>query len=135
MTKIFTPRTALLGFLTWFIPLAVSFAFIDRNGQFLIPQPLFKSLMVVVGGGVGVWLLVLAFRRIAPSFPIWPVARVGVLAGAESRAGSCRVGANGKNDRARLVSGYWPALSAAADGQRWHGRGWGETGRVTPCPH
>ena len=68
MTKIFTLRTALLGFLTWFIPLAVSFAFIDRNGQFLIPQPLFKSLMVVVGGGVGVWMLVLVFRRIAPSF-------------------------------------------------------------------
>jgi hypothetical protein len=41
--------------------------FVDRSGQFLIPQPLFKSLMVVLFGGLGTALLVVAFRRISPS--------------------------------------------------------------------
>lgn len=33
----------------------------------MIPQPLFKSIMVVVFGGVGGVLLVAAFRRVTPS--------------------------------------------------------------------
>ncbi len=67
MSPVFTIRTTLLGFVSWLVPFVVSFLFFDRTGQLLIPQPLFKSLMVVVFGGLGVSLLVLAFRRVRPS--------------------------------------------------------------------
>jgi hypothetical protein len=62
------PRTALYGFLSWLIPFVASFAFFGPDGQPWIPQTLFKSIMVVVFGGVGIWLLLLAFRRIRPTF-------------------------------------------------------------------
>ena len=67
MNGIVTRHATLLGFASWLVPFAVSFLFVDRTGQFVIPQPLFKSLMVVVFGGFGAGLLVLAFRRITPS--------------------------------------------------------------------
>jgi hypothetical protein len=59
--------TTLLGFVSWLVPFAVSFFFVDRTGQFIIPQLLFKSLMVVIFGGLGTALLVVAFRRVTPS--------------------------------------------------------------------
>jgi len=68
MRKVFTVRTALYGALSWLVPLVASFLFFDRTGQLLIERPLFKSLMVVVGGGVGAFLLAIAFRGIAPSW-------------------------------------------------------------------
>ena len=61
-------RTTILGLLSWAIPFVVSFAFVDRTGQWLIPYPLFKSIMVVAFGGIGTWFLVLAFRRVAPTW-------------------------------------------------------------------
>lgn len=60
-------RTTVLGLLSWAIPFVASFAFVDRTGQWLIPYPLFKSIMVVAFGGIGTWLLVLAFRRVTPT--------------------------------------------------------------------
>lgn len=60
-------RVWLFGLLSWALPFLASIPFYDRAGQLLIPQPLFKSLMVVIGGGVGCVLLVLSFRRIPPS--------------------------------------------------------------------
>jgi hypothetical protein len=63
----FTLRSTLLGLGSWLIPFLVSIPFFDRTGQLLISQPLFKSIMVVVGGASGAALLVLAFRRIAAS--------------------------------------------------------------------
>ncbi|MBL0899483.1 MAG: hypothetical protein IBJ17_12410 [Reyranella sp.] len=67
MTDAVTIRTTGLGLLTWAVPFVVSFLFFDRSGQLAIAQPLFKSLMVVVFGGVGVALLVVAFRRVTPT--------------------------------------------------------------------
>lgn len=67
MTGVVTRRVTLLGLASWLVPFAVSFLFFDRAGQVLIPQPLFKSLMVVVFGGVGVALLVAAFRNVPQS--------------------------------------------------------------------
>jgi hypothetical protein len=64
----FSLRNTLLGFLSWLVPFVASFLFFDRTGQLVIPQPLFKSLMVVVGGGFAVVLLVLAFRRMRLSW-------------------------------------------------------------------
>lgn len=60
-------RTVLLGLASWALPFAASFAFIDRTGQLLIAQPLFKSLMVVIGGGTGAALLALAFKAVRPT--------------------------------------------------------------------
>jgi hypothetical protein len=62
MFRVFSVKNLLLGFLSWLIPLAVSFAFFGKDGLW-IPQPLFKSLMVVIGGGSGLWLLLRAFRN------------------------------------------------------------------------
>jgi hypothetical protein len=55
------------GLASWAIPLAVSVLFFGPGGQLMVPLPLFKSAMVVVGGGVGAALLVAAFRRVPPS--------------------------------------------------------------------
>jgi len=66
--KIANGRITLLGLLSWAIPLAASFLFFDRTGQLSISQPLFKSIMVVVSGGLGAALLVLAFRRVQSSW-------------------------------------------------------------------
>lgn len=67
MKQIVTLRTMGLGLASWLVPFLVSFAFFDRSGQLAIPQPLFKSLMVVVFGGLGMALLVAAFRRVPAS--------------------------------------------------------------------
>ena len=68
MRTVITFRTTWLGFLSWLVPFVVSFLFFDRTGQLLIDRPLFKSIMVVVGGGIGTWLLAVAFRRMTPSW-------------------------------------------------------------------
>lgn len=65
--KSITRYSTLLGFVSWILPFTVSFLFVDRTGQFIIPQPLFKSLMVVVFGGLGTVLLVVAFKRVTPN--------------------------------------------------------------------
>lgn len=67
MSTILTLRATLLGLASWLVPFIVSFAFVDQTGQPVLPQSLFKSLMVVISGGVGAALLVAAFRRITPS--------------------------------------------------------------------
>jgi hypothetical protein len=67
MKETLTLRTTFLGLTSWLLPFVVSFLFVDRSGQFLIPQPLFKSLMAVLSGGIGASLLVIAFQRITPS--------------------------------------------------------------------
>lgn len=56
------------GLLSWLIPFVASLAFFDSSGTVVIAQPLFKSLMVVIGGGVGAALLVFVFRRIPATF-------------------------------------------------------------------
>jgi hypothetical protein len=66
-TATITLRTTLLGLASWLIPFAASFLFFDRTGQLVISQPLFKSIMVLVGGASGAALLVMAFRRIVAS--------------------------------------------------------------------
>ena len=57
----------LYGLASWAIPFVVSVLFFGPSGQLMVPLPLFKSTMVVVGGGVGAALLVAAFRRVLPS--------------------------------------------------------------------
>jgi hypothetical protein len=56
-------RTSVAGVLSWAIPFFASFPFFSPAGGLIVPQPLFKSIMVVVGTAVGVALLVWMFRR------------------------------------------------------------------------
>jgi hypothetical protein len=63
-----TPSLAFLGILSWLIPFAAAFAFFGPGGKLMVPQPLFKSAMVVIGSTAGVYLLVRAFRRVQPGF-------------------------------------------------------------------
>lgn len=60
-------RVTLLGFASWVLPFVLSILFFDKTGQLTVPQPLFKSLMVVAGGGIGVALLIAVFRRVEAS--------------------------------------------------------------------
>ena len=60
-------RVWLLGLASWAIPFVLAFLFFDQSGQLAIAQPLFKSLMVLIGGGTGVALLVAAFRWAEPT--------------------------------------------------------------------
>lgn len=67
LTQIKSIRMLLLGLASWAIPFVVSIAFFDRSGTLAIALPLFKSIMVVVGGGVGAALFVFAFRHVTPT--------------------------------------------------------------------
>jgi len=57
------PRLAAYGVLTWLVPFLVSIPFVGPDGTPRIPEEIFKSIMIVVGSGVGAWLLVAVFRR------------------------------------------------------------------------
>lgn len=53
-------RTVGLGVASWAVPMAAAFAFFDRSGALAVPQPLFKSAMVVIGSTSGGLLLLRA---------------------------------------------------------------------------
>ncbi|WP_196260639.1 hypothetical protein [Pelagibacterium limicola] len=59
-------RFWLAGVLSWLIPFAAAIPFFTATGELAIAQPLFKSIMVIVGGLSGVVLLVWMFRRHRP---------------------------------------------------------------------
>jgi hypothetical protein len=81
------------GFLSWLLPFVISCAFFmpDETGQvkLMIPQPLFKSLMVVIGSSTGTWLLLRVLRG-----------GVGRSASSGFFLGVCKL-----NSSPRLVSG------------------------------
>lgn len=60
-------RVLSLGILSWAIPYAASLLFYGQGGVLKVSQALFNSAMVVIGGGSGALLLVLAFQRLAPN--------------------------------------------------------------------
>lgn len=57
-------RVTLFGLTSWVIPFAASFLFVGVGGRILVPESLFKSVMVVVSGAAGAFLLLAAFRHI-----------------------------------------------------------------------
>jgi hypothetical protein len=57
-------RVTVAGLLSWLVPFLASFPFFSPDQGLLVPLPLFKSLMVVIGSGVGLALFVWIFRRI-----------------------------------------------------------------------
>lgn len=66
----------IFGLIVWLIPFIVSFAFVDRNGNFLIAETFFKSITIVTGGIVGVLLAIQYFKGVETDF-----VREGVILG------------------------------------------------------
>ena len=57
-------KIAFYGFLAWFIPFVASFFFYTREGKLIIDIFLFKSIMIVVGSIVVMFLLISYFKKI-----------------------------------------------------------------------
>ncbi len=61
-------KMGLFGFLTWLIPFVVGFLLYSPEGQLLVDQLVFKSIMVVAGSITGALLLVLYFKKITSGY-------------------------------------------------------------------
>ena len=68
MTKKQFLKATFLGFLTWLVPLIISFLFYNASGQVAIDQTLFKSIMIVISMLVVVPLLVVYFSKVTSNF-------------------------------------------------------------------
>ena len=62
-----TFRITLLGILSWLVPFVFSAFFYVSSGELQMAKPLFKSMMMVIFGGLGAALLLLAFRKVEPT--------------------------------------------------------------------
>lgn len=56
------------GILTWLIPFGISFAFYSKHGVPLIDVLFIKSIMIIVGGIVSAFLLVVYFRKVSKNY-------------------------------------------------------------------
>ena len=61
-------RIILFGVLAWLIPFLASILFVDMEGNFIIPQIFFKSIMIVVGSFVAVILAVKYYNNVKSNF-------------------------------------------------------------------
>ncbi|MFH1447855.1 MAG: hypothetical protein ABIG39_03245 [Candidatus Micrarchaeota archaeon] len=52
------------GFLSWLVPFIASIPFVDSEGNFIIDQIFFKTIMIIVGALSGVFLAVRYFKEI-----------------------------------------------------------------------
>ena len=56
------------GLLVWIIPFVISFAFYSSNGELTIDKIFFKTIMIITGTFVGVFLIVKYFKSVENSF-------------------------------------------------------------------
>jgi hypothetical protein len=68
MTKKLLAKNLLLGFLSWFIPFAVSFLFYKPGGELVVPYSTFKSAIMAVGVLTGCYLLFRYFKSMESNF-------------------------------------------------------------------
>jgi hypothetical protein len=61
-------RIIFFGILAWLIPFLISVLFVDMEGNFIIPEIFFKSIMIVVGSFVAVILAVKYYKSIKDDF-------------------------------------------------------------------
>lgn len=57
----------IFGFLSWLIPFIAALPFFSPEGEVIIDEFLFKSIMIVVFGGLGTALMVRLFRQVQES--------------------------------------------------------------------
>jgi hypothetical protein len=61
-------NTIFLGFLSWFIPFAVSFLFYKQGGELVVPYATYKSIILLVGIISGCYLPYRYFRLVDHDF-------------------------------------------------------------------
>ncbi|ABR55567.1 conserved hypothetical protein [Methanococcus vannielii SB] len=61
-------KNIFFGLITWLFPFILSFAFYSKEGILLIDIFLFKSIMIVFSGIIGVSLLILYFKDIKKDY-------------------------------------------------------------------
>ncbi|WP_455276706.1 hypothetical protein [[Eubacterium] cellulosolvens] len=61
-------KIVLFGLVIWLVPFLVGFFFIDQEGNFIISETFFKTIMIVIGSLVGVILAVKYFKSIKTDF-------------------------------------------------------------------
>jgi uncharacterized membrane protein YpjA len=61
-------KNILYGLLVWIITFLISFAFYSQNGELTIDKIFFKTIMIIVGTLVGVFLIVKYFRTVESNF-------------------------------------------------------------------
>ena len=61
-------KNLLYGFITWIIPFMISFAFISPDGEFIIDKIFFKTIMLVIGGMTGAFLLIKYFKFVEEKY-------------------------------------------------------------------
>ena len=61
-------KIVLFGIIVWLVPFLAGFPFIDQKGNFIISETFFKSIIIVIGGIIGVILAVKYFKDIKGNF-------------------------------------------------------------------
>ena len=61
-------KNILYGFLVWVIPFLSSFPFFTREGEMLIDKIFFKTIMIIIGTLVGVFLIVNYFKSVEKNY-------------------------------------------------------------------
>ncbi len=61
-------KNIFFGILVWIVPFVISFAFYSSNGELTIDKIFFKTIMIITGTFVGVFLIVKYFKSVENSF-------------------------------------------------------------------
>jgi uncharacterized membrane protein YsdA (DUF1294 family) len=61
-------KIIIFGLLLWLIPFLAGFPFVDAEGNFIISETFFKSIMIVIGSIVGVVLAVNYFKHVTKKY-------------------------------------------------------------------
>lgn len=64
----FIVKIILYGILVWLVPFVIAIPFYSPDGILLVDEYLFKTVMILSGGGTGAILLVLLFREIKQDY-------------------------------------------------------------------
>jgi len=61
-------KNVFFGILVWIIPFVISFAFYSPSGELTIDKILFKTIMIIIGIFIGVFLIVKYFKLVENNF-------------------------------------------------------------------
>jgi len=64
----FIKKNIIFGILVWIIPFVISFAFYSPNGELTINKIFFKTIMLVIGTSIGIFLIVKYFKAVESDF-------------------------------------------------------------------
>lgn len=71
-------KLVLYGAVTWAVPFVVSFFLFSPQGELLVSQETFDSIMTVVGTAVGIYLLYRLFKQVNGDYIKWGL-KAGLL--------------------------------------------------------